>query len=278
MRTRLLITLIGLFSAPVLAADYAGIYMAQTPDGVVRLTLEKSGTGRYDGTLSIDDYPLQVVGAIRGARLQGELNDNGDIYDFEAELLDGSVLLQFAPDDFIILESVEPASANHKSSLDVSVNGQALTQQQVQSLAAYGIKMEPGHYWYDPACGAWGIWGGPTAGFIQAGIPVPTLPAHASQGMTNVYINGRNIPQSELTYLSALAQGPIYPGNYWLDANGNAGVVGGPALINFLHAAQQDGSNAWYGDGSSGWSSADGQSGGVWISNPYGGTGTTVTY
>jgi hypothetical protein len=75
-----------------------------------------------------------------------------------------------------------------------------------------------------------------------------------------------------------LARGPIYPGRYWLDANGYEGFEGGPALINYVHAARQGvGGDAWYGKGSSGWTGSDG-SGGVWIANPYGGTGTTVTW
>ena len=167
---------------------------------------------------------------------------------------------------------MSPAQGN------VSVNGQVLSVQQLQQLAQFGIQAQAGNYWYDPVCGAWGAWGGPTAGFVQAGIPSPPLPAHASNGTTGVFVNGRNIADVELLYLQNLAQGPIYPGLYWLDAMGYAGQVGGPALINYLQAAQaQGGGGAWYGKGSSGWSSADG-SGGVWIANPYGGTGTTVTY
>ncbi len=282
-RFQLLTILITLATGGALADDYSGQYAAFTADGSVELTLERSGTGRYAGTLSIDTYPLKVVGAIRGDHLQGELNDDGDVYAFEARKVGASMRLDFGDGDFIILEPQGSSTATSSQSAQVSVNGTALTAEQVASLHDYGVQMEPGSYWYDPVCGAWGLWGGPTAGFIQAGIPVPTLPANASRGATGVHINGRNIPQSELTYLQALAQGPILPGNYWLDANGNAGVVGGPALINFLQAAQRQsnqsgGNSSWYGNGSAGWSSADGESGGVWISNPYGGTGTTVTY
>ena len=158
------------------------------------------------------------------------------------------------------------------------VNGQALTQAQLQQLANYGIQVQAGSYWYDTVCGAWGAWGGPTAGFVSAGISVPPLPAHASNGNTGVFVNGRNLRTSELNYMMALAGAPIYPGRYWLDSRGNAGFEGGPALINCLDAARQGfGVDAWYGKDSSGWTGSDG-SGGIWIAIPYGGTGTTVTW
>jgi hypothetical protein len=160
----------------------------------------------------------------------------------------------------------------------MSINGQPLSPQQVQQLAQFGIQAQPGQYWYDPSCGAWGVWGMPTAGFVTAGIPVAPLPPNASNGTSGVFINGRNLPASEATYLQQLAGSPITPGQYWLNAQGDAGPVGGPAQINFLQRAKQAGGNSeWVRPGAHGWQNQDG-SGGVWIQNPYGGTGTTVTY
>lgn len=290
MRTLLSIAAILLVSGGASADDYSGEYVAQTEDGAISLVLEQSGAGLYSGTLNIGDYPLRIVAAVRGDVLQGALDDDGDVYEFTANKKDGRLSLHFSDDDFIVFEAgpAETGATQETPEREVNggastlwVNGRALSEQQISALEAYGLRAEPGRYWYDPVCGAWGIWGGPTAGFIQPRIPVPAaLPRHASNGDTGVTINGREIARVELAYLQVLAQGPIYPGNYWLDAMGNAGAVGGPPLINFLQAAQaqQGGGNAWYGKGASGWSSADGSSGGVWISNPYGGTGTTVTY
>jgi hypothetical protein len=282
----------------LMADSFAGQYHAISDYGIALLQLEGDGQGRYQGSLTIDDYPAAIVAEARGDSLVGELHEGyGEIYRFTARLTDGGLELNFESGESLLLASGPITDAELSPAWDddyeygpgqnaespsapgeLTINGRAISQQQAQTLAAYGIQAQPGNYWYDPVCGAWGIWGGPTAGFVQAGIPVPPLPAHASNGQTGVYVNGRNIAYSELQYLQTLAQGPIYPGQYWLDANGYAGAVGGPALINFLQAAQSSGSvNSWYGNGSSGWSSSDG-SGGVWIANPYGGTGTSVTY
>ena len=161
----------------------------------------------------------------------------------------------------------------------MSINGQRLTQQQIMQLANFGIQAQPGSYWYDPMSGAWGVWGQPTAGFVAPGIPVAPLPAQASNGNTGIFVNARNIPISEAMYLQQLAGAPIMPGQYWLDARGNAGAVGQPAQINFLQRAQATrGQFQWNRSGSSGWHDSDSGSGGVWIQNPSGGTGTTVMY
>jgi hypothetical protein len=273
------------------AAEFAGDYHAQTEDGALRLTLSAAAVGRYTGVFSLEGYDMPVTAAIRGDKLQGEISDGDESYAFEATELDGRLNLAFAAGDYLVLERGSPPQATDNSdaanSAGISVNGVPLTTQQQQQLADYGLQAQPGNYWYDPASGAWGIWGGPLAGFVQAGIPAPPLPMQASNGNSGVIINGRNIDQLELIYLQALAQGVIYPGNYWLDAAGNAGAVGGPAQINFLQAAQAQqhngaqqqggGTSSWYGNGSAGWTDDSG-GGGVWIANPYGGTGTTVTY
>lgn len=247
MRLLILVAFLGAVPAIAGADDYAGRYGAATPEGQVELVLERTGAGRYAGVLSIGEYPMEVVGAVRGNRLHGEINDDGDSYGFKASKEGSALRVAFDDDDYIVLSALTDETGPAPQRL--SVNGVALSADEVRALRRYGVQAQPGDYWYDPACGAWGVWGGPTAGFIQAGIPVAPLPAHASGGRTNVFVNGRNIAWTELTYLQSLAGGAIPPGYYWLD-----------------------------GSGSSGWSSSDGQSGGVWISNPYGGTGTTVTY
>ncbi|MEM7078745.1 MAG: hypothetical protein AAF513_08965 [Pseudomonadota bacterium] len=165
----------------------------------------------------------------------------------------------------------------------VRINGHELQGAELQLLAQYGVQPTPGDYWYDAQCGAWGYWGMPTAGFIAPGIGTAPLPAHASNGNSGIFVNGRHLPYSEAMFLQQLA-GTIAPGRYWLDAQGNAGPVGQPAQVNFIQLAQQaqagqgggQGSE-WAKNGARGWDDGNG-SGGVWISNPYGGTGTTVTY
>ena len=90
---------------------------------------------------------------------------------------------------------------------------------------------------------------------IYPGLPLGgPLRADASGGATSVFINGRSIHPSELTYLTNL-YGPVPPGRYWLNAAGIGGPEGGPATVNLA----QDSAQASGGGGST-ISSSDGQS------------------
>lgn len=54
-----------------------------------------------------------------------------------------------------------------QSLADVSINGNSLSIEDLEWIeATYGVTVESGDYWYDPVSGAWGFWGGPTAGFL----------------------------------------------------------------------------------------------------------------
>jgi len=105
--------------------------------------------------------------------------------------------------------------------------------------AQYRVRAQNGAYWYDPACGAWGFAGGPTVGFIPAGLDLGgPLQADASGGTTLVFINGRQLPVRDVLALRQLV-GPVLPGRYWLDAQGNVGVEGGPAFMNLAALVQR---------------------------------------
>jgi hypothetical protein len=127
----------------------------------------------------------------------------------------------------------------------VVVNGQALASQTVQQLEAYyQVKIQPGRYWYDPYCGLWGMEGGPARGGMMAGLALGgQMRANVSRGQTRIFINGRQIPQSERVHWEQLT-GPITPGRYWLNAYGNVGLEGGPSLGNLIALAQQVQHNA----------------------------------
>ncbi len=104
---------------------------------------------------------------------------------------------------------------------------------------AFQTQVPDGRYWYDAISGAWGLEGGPTRGFTQAGLPIGgRLPANISGGGTAVFINGRELHPLDLQALQALV-GQVMPGRYWLDAQGYAGAEGGPAVANLMQAAQQ---------------------------------------
>jgi hypothetical protein len=141
--------------------------------------------------------------------------------------------------------SAAPATAQ------VIVNGEELPNAAVIALQfAYRTLIPAGRYWYDPASGLWGREGQPLAGQMHAGLQVGgALKANASNGDTNVYVNGRRLPRAELYSLQQLV-GPVRPGRYWLDPYGNAGLEGGPPLVNLAQArAQSRGAAGGY----SGW-------------------------
>lgn len=129
----------------------------------------------------------------------------------------------------------------HKS---ISINGTLLTAAEIQAIEQqYGVQLVEGRYWYDRNCGAWGIEGGPTMGFVMPGISVGgQLQANASGGNTNVFINGRELHYQDVLGLQQL--GPVLPGRYWVDAYWNCGYEGGPALFNIalLMRARSSGS------------------------------------
>jgi hypothetical protein len=102
----------------------------------------------------------------------------------------------------------------------------------------FNTKVPAGRYWYDRFSGAWGLEDGPAQGFTIAGLPLGgTLPADISKGGTKVFINGRELHPMDVQGLARLV-GPVIPGRYWLDAQGYAGLEGGPAVANLRVLAQ----------------------------------------
>lgn len=117
---------------------------------------------------------------------------------------------------------------------DVKIADSRLTALERQ----YHTRIPDGRYWYDKMSGAWGLEGGPTAGFTVAGLDLGgPLQADASNGNTGVFINGRQLHMMDVLGLQQLL-GPVYPGRYWVDAYGNAGLEGGPALVNLMMVAR----------------------------------------
>ncbi len=118
-------------------------------------------------------------------------------------------------------------------------NGLHLSEPQLRMLEqAYRTRIPDGRYWYDKLCGAWGLEGGPCCGIIQAGMGLGgPLRSDASGGNTGIFINGRQLQALEVLALQQITI--VLPGRYWLDAFGNAGFEGGPALVNLWSLAAQ---------------------------------------
>ena len=136
-----------------------------------------------------------------------------------------------------------PSSPTVAAERHIEINGRPLTSADAAKLERLeqqsGRRAPDGRYWYDDRTGATGTWGGPTIGFLPAGLGFGgPLPAGASGGgdgrLTAVFINGRELHPVDVQGLRAML-GQVVPGRYWVDAMGNAGYEGGPAIMN-LHA------------------------------------------
>ena len=109
--------------------------------------------------------------------------------------------------------------------------------------------MQTGRYWYDKMSGLWGYAGQPTAGQFFAGLQLGgLLKANASNGNTGVFINGRELPMVEVSYLQQL--GTVYKGRYWMNALGVGGIEGGPAIFDLSAAARLRSGGGLYGGNS----------------------------
>jgi hypothetical protein len=101
--------------------------------------------------------------------------------------------------------------------------------------------------------GAAGLFGGPALALLPPGLDLNgKAPANASGGgqgrLTGAFINGRELHPIDV---AGLLIGAVYPGRGWVDAQGNYGIEGGPAMGNLLaiararRSAGQGGNSAW---------------------------------
>jgi hypothetical protein len=151
------------------------------------------------------------------------------------------------------MQPQQPARDRH-----ITINGARLGSQEAATLAdleaAGGVTLPDGSYWYDPVSGGFGEWGKPLAVLIGPGYVLgPKLPANASGGTSRVYINGRRLQVAEVNALSAITRFPWQPGHYFVDGQGNAGVEGGPILVNLIAVVQAQQTNGNVSAGKNSW-------------------------
>ena len=149
---------------------------------------------------------------------------------------------------------------------EVVINDHPISKNELQQHASqWNQDIPEGRYWYDAMTGAWGYQNHGTAGFIAPGLTLGgPLPADASRGHSGVFINGRQLPDSDVVALMQMGI-PVQQGRWWVDAFGNAGAEGGPALFNLRaiarqSAGQRGGADSIY----STWGSGDNKSS-TWI-------------
>jgi hypothetical protein len=126
---------------------------------------------------------------------------------------------------------------NHSQGEQVTINGIALTAEQIQAIETqYRTHIPPGKYWYDSRSGFWGLEGYAVAGYSQPGINFGQLSPRASNGNTGVFVNGRELNQAEANFFARIF-GTYQPGRFWLDGlTGYVGYEGDPTPRDNLFA------------------------------------------
>lgn len=156
----------------------------------------------------------------------------------------------------ILVILVSPGLLSAQTTGKVIINGNELSTEQLLILEnIYGVKAQSGNYWYDSKSGLYGITGQAAFGFMYPDHDFGTLNQNASSGNTGVFINGRELPQSEWAVWSQVLGYWIQRGSYWFDSRGNAGYEGNPyPVVNLYIAASQNGFSGNSGEGGGFWS------------------------
>lgn len=256
----IIVILAAALSAPAaFAEDFAGQFTDPAGTGAT-LILQAGDDGNYAGSLSMGGESIPVRAGIEGDILAGEMSDGVMTVAFRARLEDAILVMDLVSPEYPeeIMDTLAFVRADAKAdgpSPDeagaVLINGNALSAEQLgQFEQTYGVRPLPGDYWYDALSGLYGVVGHQAYGFMYPGHEFGPLDRNVSRGNTSVFVNGRELPQAEWLIWSYMLGYPIQMGNYWLDADGNAGYVGNPMpTVNLFAAALQ---NAYAGQGGSG--------------------------
>lgn len=255
------------------AQNFSGTYRLQSSPQAGVLTIKQQPDGTCTGAFTGPNGSAQFHGQQQGQKIVGnlayanlafyaEVNSQGN--NMVLTLMNYNTYQQPMPATatqlvFFPASSQPAVSQQPLRTLVVVINGQQLSEATINSMQRqYGVQMVAGRYWYDPVSGLWGAEGGPAAGSVLPNLSLGgPLRANASNGDTGIFLNGRQLPRRDLNYLQNIA-GYMQPGRYWLDANGNAGREGGPALVNLIQLASQQngynsgGNNSSYGGNSGG--------------------------
>ena len=273
-------------------ASFSGTYKGEADEEVITAKLDQHKDGTVAGSLILGGYTLRLSGRVEGGRLVGTAVGEIEIQ-FSATLAGNTLRLSSGSEAYTLKRVGAPAGAapsgppspiaarvpppkkpgaRPKPSVGagtpadseagaVRINGVRLSAAVLRAVEQqYRTRIPPGAYWYDPMCGAWGREGGPTAGFVLAGVKLGgPLRAGASRGKTGVFINGRELPDADVLALRQLGL-PCSPGRYWVNAQGLAGYEGGPALVDLAALIRQvAGGHPWLNVGNAGYTGGDGK-------------------
>ena len=213
------------------ASDASILGKWQAASGVV-IEFRADGTGSNgkggfhylaaDGVLTFNDGMSTLLLAYRIQGNQLVFTSNGEQVTFARAVADAAV----------------GSPSSRPGGRTVLVNRKPLREEEIRAFETqFQVRVLDGKYWYDPACGAWGLDGGPCVGFLPANLALGgPLPADASGGGTGVFVNGRELHPMDVTALQRITV--VQPGRFWVDAIGNCGYEGNPQpIVNLVQLA-----------------------------------------
>jgi len=159
---------------------------------------------------------------------------------------EGTTYVTMPPRDERLPEySLDPPLQPTTVSRIIYINEEKLTDVEISTLDSNfrGKPLSSGSYWYDKLSGAWGIEGGAQIGRISAGLSIGgALKPTASNGDTQIFINGRELPAEDVKVLSFCLGTPCLPARWWIDPNGDCGLEGNEVpLLNLFENAGSKG-------------------------------------
>lgn len=258
------------------AASFPGTYRNES----LTVEINEGPAGEYFGVFMAGNEVMEFKAQRAGSALVGSYVSDGETVHIRMSLQGSALVVSDGEESYTLArqatpDSAPPAVAAKPPPVRPSPPAQARAASAPQALRInrtvvpeatvksfeqmYGMHLPRGDYWYDRISGAWGLDGGPTAGFAAPGMNLGgPLPADASHGNTGVFINGRQLPMQDVVAMMQMNI-PVQQGRWWVDNSGNFGIEGQPYPMGNLFQYSRGRGGAYQRSTAGGYVGGDGQ-------------------